>query len=468
MQQIPGDSIMDEFRSAQLGDQRRTKRLCQLAESFAERPAASIPKATGDWGQSCGAYRFLDNEQVAPAAILAPHQSRTLERAATVPLVLAVSDTTSLNYSTRPATTGLGPIRTSRTKTYGLWLHSLVAFTPAGTSLGLLAAHGWARDPRKFGSRHRRKHQPIEEKESYKWVQSLQALQQVAARTPQTRWVMITDREGDLYPVFELRQQQPDGPALLVRAHHNRRLADQERSLFAHLSQAAVAGELQVRVPRHPGQPARTATVTVRFSAVCLKAPGDNAQRAALRLWAVEARELHPPKGIPPIHWRLLTTLAVATLPAAVEKVQWYCVRWGIEVFHKVLKSGCRVEEVQLQEAARLQRYLAIKLVVAWRVMWLMKAGCEQPNTPLTEILEETEWRALQAVEYARKRYCGQKRPRALPTLVEAIAWLAGLGGHLRRKGDGAPGPLTLARGLERLHDITVGWKLAQAANKCA
>ena len=177
----------------------------------------------------------------------------------------------------------------------------------------------------------------------------------------------------------------------------------------------------------------------------------------------MEARELHPPKGIRPIHWRLLTTLPVDTRAEAVEKLQWYCVRWSIEVFHKVLQSVCRVEAVQLQQAARLQRYVAIKLVVAWRVMALMKLGREQPERALSEMLEEEEWRALQAVEYARKTYGGQKRSRRMPTLGEGIRWLARLGGHLGRKGDGAPGPLSVARGLERLHDITVGWNLARA-----
>jgi hypothetical protein len=386
-----------------------------------------------------------------------------LERAATVPWMLAVSDTTSLNYSQRAATSGLGPIRTRRDRTLGLWLHSLVAFTPQGVSLGVLDSQCWARDPAAFGSRHQRKSKPIEQKESYKWVHSLQTLQRAAAQTPHTRWVMIADREADVYELFQRAQQQPQGPALLVRANHDRKLIDRERLLFAHLACAAVVGKVQVHVPRRPGQRARTATLTVRFSALRLKPPGGKGQSPALSLWAVEARELHPPKGLRSIHWRLLTTLPVSTLAEAVEKLQWYCVRWSIEVFHKVLKSGCRVEEAQLQQAARLKRYVAIKLVVAWRVMRLMKLGREQPERVLSEILEEEEWRALQAVEYARKTYREQKRSRRMPTLGEGIQWLARLGGHLGRKGDGAPGPLSVARGLERLHDITVGWKLAQA-----
>ncbi len=467
MQDILGDSIMDEFRDAQLGDRRLTRRLTQMAADFAERPEGSIPQASGDWSQTCAAYRFLDNEAVQPADIIAAHRMRTLERAAREPWMLAVSDSTSLNYSQHAATRGLGPIRTRRDKTLGLWMHSLVAFTPPGVPLGILDAPCWARDAALFGSRHHRKEKPIEQKESYKWVHSLQVLQGAALQTPQTRWVMIADREADVYELFQQVQQQPSGPALLVRANHDRRLKEERRTLFAHLAREAVAGEVQVQVPRRRGQPGRTATLTVRFGAVELKPPYGKKAGAALAVWAVEAREMHPPRGRAPIHWRLLTTLAVQTLGEAVEKLQWYCVRWGIEVLHKVLKSGCRIEEAQLQEAARLKRYLAIKLVVAWRVMALTKFGREQPDRLLSEILEEEEWRALQAVEYTRKRYAGQQRPRGMPSLREATQWLGRLGGHLGRRGDGAPGPLSLARGLERLHDITVGWKLAQRT-KCA
>lgn len=227
---------MDEFSGAELGDRRLTQRLCRLAEDLAGQPEVSIPKAAGDWGQTCAAYRFLDNDAVQPADILAGHKVRTLERAAGEPWMLAVNDTTSLNYSQRKGTSGLGPIRTRCDKTLGLWLHSLVAFTPQGVSFGVVDAQSWARNPAAFGSRHQRKSKRIEQKESYKWLQSFQVLQDAAVQTPQTRWVMIADREADLYELFELAQQQPNGPALLVRANHDRNVLGEQHSLFAHLA----------------------------------------------------------------------------------------------------------------------------------------------------------------------------------------------------------------------------------------
>jgi hypothetical protein len=455
--------IMDEFAHAQLGDHRLTKRLGQLAADFAHQPQASIPMATGNWGQACAAYRFLDNDRVSPAAILAPHIARTRERAAAVPLVLAVADTTSLNYGDRPDTAGLGPISNSADKAFGLWLHSLLAFTSQGRPLGVLDVQCWARDPARFGLNHQRNRRPLEQKESAKWLRSYRALQTHAAQTPQTRWVFVADREADLYELFELALSAAGAPALLVRAQHDRGLSATTRRLFAHLTRAPLAGQLPVVVPRRNAQACRTATLTMRFTTVRLSAPHLKAERPSLTVWAIEARERHPPHGRNAIHWRLLTTQAVSTLAEAIETLQWYCARWGIEVFHKVLKSGCLVEEAQLETAARLERYVAINLVVAWQVMALAKGGREHPATAISEILEEADWRALVAVAHN-----GRRQPRGVPTMGQAVRWIARLGGHLGRRGDGAPGPLSLARGLRRLHDISAGWKLAHETKSCA
>jgi len=456
MKNITSTSIMYEFENAQLGDQRLTKRLCRLAECFQHQPQASIPAATGSWGQACGAYRFFDNAEVDPADILASHTKRTLARAQTETLMLAVADTTSLNYSERPNTQGLGPIGNSTDKAFGLWVQSLLAFTPEGLPLGLLAAHSWARDPEQFGANHQRNQKPIEAKESYKWLRSYQVVQALAVHTPHTRWVMVADREADIYELFESAMGQPAGPELLIRLQHNRALEKPARRLLAHLARQPQVGTLMVAVPRKKNQPARRAKLELRFAPVRLRAPQLKSKRGPLALWAIEAREMHPPRGVTPICWRLLTTLAVHTLKHAIEKVQWYCIRWGIEVFHKVLKSACAVEEAQLEEAQRLQRLITVRLVVAWRVMWLDRLGREQAAAPISEILEEAEWKLLYAAVHRTSRL-----PRKKPTVREGVRWIAQMGGFLGRKGDGEPGSQTLARGLARLDAISFGWKLA-------
>ena len=456
-------SIMNEFANARLGDQRLSRRLLLLAEALARQPQASIPKATGNWGQACAAYRFLDHTTFTPYDLLRPHWLRTVARAADQPTVLAVADTTSLNFGQCAQTQGLGLIGSHADKFFGLWQHSLLAFTPQGLPLGLLDTQCWARDPAKFGGNHQRNRKPVADKESVKWLRSYEALQTHADQTPNTRWVMVADREGDLYELFALALRTPTAPGLLVRAQHDRGVEQSTRRLFAHLARAPLGGRLRVQVPRRPGHRARTATLGVRFREVRLRAPWLKADQPALTLWAVEARELHPPRGGAPLRWRLLTTCPVPTLAHATELIGWYCVRWGIEVFHKVLKSGCAVEAAQLETAERLQRYLAIKLVVAWQVQALTHLGRVQPEAEVGEILAAAQWRVLRAATPA-----GGRRGRHTPTVREAVRRLARLGGHLGRRGDGPPGALCLARGLQRLHDITLGWKLAHKRKNCA
>jgi len=457
-------SIMNEFANAPLGDERLSRRLPRLAEALARQPQASIPKTTGNWGQACAAYRFLDHHL--PAArfdLLRPHFALTVERAAAQPTVLAVADTTSLNYGQRSSTQGLGLIGSHADKFFGLWLHGLLAFTPQGLPLGLLETQCWARDPAQFGGNHQRNRKPVAAKESAKWLRSYQALRTQAVQTPQTRWVMVADREADLYELFALALDTPGAPELLVRAQQDRGLDTSTRRLFAHLARTPLAGRLRVQVPRRPGQKARTATVSVRFRAVRVSAPTLKDDQPTLPLWAIEARELHPPRGRTALLWRLLTTCPVARLAQATEIIGWYSVRWGIEVFHKVLKNGCAVEAAQLENAARLQRYLAIKLVVAWQVMALTHLGRVQPEADVSEILAAAQWRVLRAATAQ-----GEGRLGRVPTVREAVRRLGGLGGHRGRRSEGPPGPQGLARGLQRLHDITLGWRLAHEREKCA
>src|SRR5439155_15114819 len=178
------------------------------------------------------------------------------------------------------------------------------------------------------------------------------------------------------------------------------------------------------------------------------------ARRAAERLpeapvWAVLAREEDPPAGATPLGWLLLTTCPVATADDALERVDWYACRWGIEVLHRVLKSGCRLEAKQLGAAERLERCLALYSVVAWRVLHAAMLARDLPDAPCTALLAPDEWRAL---------YCFTHRtptpPADPPPLRQAVRWIAQLGGFLGRRADGHPGPMALWRGLQRLHDL--------------
>jgi hypothetical protein len=456
----PADWALHEFAGAQLPDQRLLARLHMIATAFAQQPTAAIPQACGPGAGSKGAYRFFENAAIEPHTIRAAHHQATLARVREHSLVLALQDTSTLNYSTHPQTEGLGPIGSRRGKLIGLFLHSTLAVTPSGQPLGLLHNAVRARDPKAAGSAALRHKKLVAQKESQKWLDSLGACQQLAAQCPDTLLVNVADREGDLYELFAQALAPSSGPAvhLLVRSRHNRKLADETSCLWDAVEQERVQGKLQVRVGRRGEQPGRLATLSVRFREVSLAAPVRKAGQPSLTLWAVEAREMRPPKGATPICWRLLTTLAVTTIESALEKVAWYAQRWQIEVLHKVLKSGCQIEQRQLTTAARLERALSVDLVVAWRLLALCKTAREQPDAAVSAWLSQAEWEALWC--QVHQRIVPPKQP---PTVRQAVRWIAALGGFMGRRRDGEPGPITLWRGLQRLNDLTAMWRLCHA-----
>ena len=241
---------------------------------------------------------------------------------------------------------------------------------------------------------------------------------------------------------------------LLVRAQHNRQVAHPQKHLWDWLGTQRVSARLKIQVPRKDGQPGRLATLSIRYAQVTLRPPCLKADQAPLTLWVVEARETRPPKGATPICWRLLTTLPVKSAAAAVEKVRWYAQRWVIEVLHKVLKSGCQIEQRQLETAARLQRVLLVDLIVAWRGLALCRAGRETPAALASDWLQADEWRSLWCYMEERLR-----PPRRAPSVRQAVRWRAQLGGFLGRRGDGEPGPIVVWRGLQQLRAITAAWK---------
>jgi len=375
--------------------------------------------------------------------------------------VLAVQDTTSLNYCTHPATEMLGLIGSEPNGPVGMFVHSTLAFNPAGTPLGLLDVQTWTRDPEDFGKKHQRHELPFEAKESVRWLRSLEAVAAVQARCPSTRFVGVGDREADIYELFVWARETPARPALLVRAERDRLLNQEQGHLWEKVEATPLAGTLELKVPRRGGQSARQAVVAVRFLAVALKAPKRKGQLPPVQLWAVLAREIHAPADREPVEWMLLSTLPVESFEAAVEKLRWYAGRWGIEVFHRVLKSGCKIENRQLAGADRLEACLAIDLVVAWRIFHLTKLGREIPEVPCTVYFEEHEWQALVAF-VSRK----PEPPPQPPTLRQAVRMTASLGGFLGRKSDGEPGTQTLWLGLQRLDDLAAMYLVMSPGNR--
>jgi hypothetical protein len=267
--------------------------------------------------------------------------------------------------------------------------------------------------------------------------------------------VSVGDREADIYELFHLALEKSSGPKLLVRAEQDRLLADGQGHLWAIVQQQPRAGIQQLHVPRQHQRAARQAQLEIRFAEVTLKPPHSKALYGSLRLWAVLAQEVNAPLGIEPLEWMLLTTCRVETFNDALEKLNWYTKRWCIEIYHRTLKSGCKIEERQLGAAIRIEACLAIDMVVAWRVYHLTKLGREVPDVRCTVFFEDAEWIAL--IAFITQNPVAPAQP---PSLREAIRMVASLGGFLGRKGDGEPGTKSLWLGLQRLDDITATAKI--------
>lgn len=487
----------DEFQTLCLKDKRLEKRAKKLLGDLAAQPGASIPKACGKWASTKAAYRCLDNEGFDAEALVAAQRDATLNRAKGRPVVLAVQDTTTLNFSNHPNTSGIGPIGSTQQNPIGLLLHSTLLFCEEGAqALGLLKRQIYARDPALFQTRPAgaRNRQPIEEKESYRWLQSLDATWRAALALPGTTFINVADREADIYELFLRHAQMREGwqppkeegaqsgaaaqasleaaieaasrVELLVRCQHNRAVAQETKRLFEHLEAQPIRGYLEVEAPRKPGQKKRLAKLSLRYAPVVLPAPPDQVKyhhnTKALLLWALVAQEEEPPKGAEPICWRLLSTAPVPNLESAVLKVAQYSGRWPIETFHRILKSGCKAEDCQLESAERLARCITLYCIIAARILALAQAA-RGPEAlgPVSYWLSEPEWKALYC--YTHKQ---STPPATAPSTRDAVRWIASLGGFLGRKGDGEPGPMTLWRGLQRLNDITTTYLIFSEAKK--
>jgi len=424
-----------------LGDKRLDNRCNQLITQLLQNPTESIPEACCDWKTTKAAYRFFSNTSVQVGNIMQAQYQETQERiTGTDGILLVAQDTTDLDYSTHPRTQGLGYLQGERL--FGIKIHSALAISEQGVPLGLLAQTRWIRDITTIGKRRMkgREKRPIEEKESYRWLTTAQSVEK---RVPgEKQVVVIGDRESDMYELFAMRRRSTVD--LLVRAKNNRYLWGTSKRLFDRVHAVPITGRISVHVEKGGYRKERVAVLAVRYTPVTLASKQGT---GAIKLWVVSAEEASPPIGVQPIKWILLTTVPVPTYEKAVEVVGWYTKRWIIERFHYTLKSGCRIEALQLQEKDRLERALAVYTVVAWRLLWMTYEAREHPEGNVTSILTKEEMVVL----------CRISKKRTITTIREGVFQLAKLGGFLARKGDKNPGVKTLWVGIRRFHDIMEG-----------
>jgi hypothetical protein len=489
------------------GDKRLNARFRALAQALADQPLDPINQACGESrAEQKAAYRFFSNERTTERSILQAHQRQTAERALSQSRwVLAVQDTSFLNYSSHLKTEGLGKIANyldGRNKAKGLVLHTTLALdAEKGVPLGMLDQQIWARPLRPLqGIQKRRWQIPIEEKESHKWIRGLEA--SVTTLFPSNtrakpRLVSIADREADIFEFMERARELDTHFVIRSQKSRDRTLIPDQGPLFRRkggawlklrdfLSKQPIQGLMQVEVPRRAGGhvqpevPARTVDVEIRFSLVTLSLPRRTSirlrrskadqqkkylrnlsRKKSMQISVIWVHERNPLPGTAGLDWVLLTDLPVQTVEQAQEKIKWYSFRWRIESFHKVLKSGLRVEACRLESAGRLKKYITLSSVIAWKILWATLSHRQDPDQTCQTLLSEAEWKAL---------YCRIHRtrtpPRKPPPLKEVIFWIARLGGytgtHASRK-NRKPGTVVLWRGMQRLNDITETWQILSA-----
>jgi hypothetical protein len=456
-----------ELAGCEFVDERLGKRFRSLLEQLSSSPGDSIPLVCQDWANTKAAYRFFDNDRVSEAEILGGHFQATRDRAsATSGPILVMHDTTEFTYK-REDVDAVGKTRVNFNRAYrdgkprlytacGILMHSSLAVTTDGLPLGLTAIKFWSRKKFKGANALKKKinptRVPIEEKESIRWLENLR--QSTNLLGDPARCVHIGDRESDIYELFCEAQQA--GTRFLLRTCVDRLAGDGEHTIATEIAEVDCKGLHRVDVSDRRGNLSE-AVLELRFRRIRVLPPvGKRSRYPALELTVLHATERGKPRGRDPIEWKLITNLPITSRAQAIEKLQWYALRWKIEVFHKILKSGCQAEQSKLRTAERLVNLLATFCILGWRIFWLtmisrstQKANASLAFTPLEiDILN---------------RITPENQPNASRslTLKSCLTQLARLGGYLNRASDGPPGNIVMWRGMSRLTDIELGFLMA-------
>lgn len=463
-------SLLNEVSECEFGDERLNRRLSNVIDRLGQHPTLSIPSALGTRAELEAGYRFFDNEDVTPERILHTHRQRTIERILGERVCLLVQDTTELEL-TRPhqQMTGAGPLSADSRR--GAYLHPLVAYTPAKLNLGVVWHKSWARDAIDTGrtAKEKSKHLeqvPIEDKESYRWLEGQREARRIAELCADTQCVLVCDSESDIYEVFsETRQTSHGRPLeLLIRGCQDRATDIDGKSILEIVRASDIVHSIVIDVSgrdaktkvetgrRGKSRLARTTSVEVLTCRVTLRPPWrPDRKLLPLAIQVVLVEEASPPEGEDAISWMLLTTLPVDTPEQALRVVDYYCCRWPVENYFKILKSGCRVEERQFETLSREMNAVAVYMIVAWRIQLLCHLGRECPEMDCTVVFEESEWKAVYIV--ATKK----DPPEQPPSINTMIRLVASLGGYVPRKTT-QPGIQTLWIGMQRMRDLATGY----------
>ena len=475
--------ISCELANIDLGDERLNRRSRSVIEKLAADTEASVNASFETWGDTLAAYRLLDNARVTHEAVLEPHYQATRERMAQQKVVVIAQDTTDMDFSKHPPKDAGCLTKPNR---FGFYNHTQLATTPSGLPLGLVGVTLFDRDAESLGKANKRRHLPIEQKESIRWLEGYRRANVLAQQCPNTQVVSVADREADMHDIFqEAEQLRGEGEAgtpsadYVIRSKENRRLDERVppaehnsrnavyRKLYDEVPRSPVRYRTEISLPATPKRKARQAKLEVRARSVTLKYPKNRPEMENVPCQMVHVREVgrtttaeSDNKGEANIEWWLLTSLPVNTRKEIERVIQYYRARWQIEVYFRTLKTGCRVEHIQLETMARLKNCLAFYQIIAWRVLCMTHLSRVQPDLPCDEVFTDSEWQSVWHI-VTRKPV-----PAQPPALGEFTKLLASLGGYNNRKNDPPPGPQTLWTGMRRMLDFAIAWQLFTMASK--
>jgi len=455
--------ITDEFKGAYFNDQRLTDRLGVIAAMVSDQPAKSLPaSAAGGRADLEGAYRFFNNSKVTPEKILLPHYRNTVERirASESEWIIIAQDTSDVDLTRRDGqVAGAGKLG-GKNKS-GLFIHPLVAFTDTNIPLGVVGQCNFIREEIDTASKEekskKRRKLPIQEKESYRWIQGINQARKVAEQCLDKKCVVVQDSESDINEVLALPRTLSNGKELHIIVRNGQERSTSEGKLYENVKKAPVRFRMDISVSarkskvkctshkREQDRPARQAAVEVRAKSVTLTPKGC----LPLEYNVVLVDEIDPPED-DYIRWILVTSMPIETHQQINQVISAYCTRWQIEIFFRTLKSGCRIEKRQFRSIEPIENAIALYMVVAWRVMYLCMLGRECPDINCELIFEPYEWKSVYAV-------LGKEIPEHPPTLNEVIRAIARLGGFIERA-KSVPGPETLWKGMQAANYIAAAW----------
>lgn len=485
-----------EMMHSNIGDERLEKRLTKILGRLSESSDTTFTQTFKSRAELVAGCRFFDNPRATPEKILASHIENTKCRIKDKPVVLLPNDSSSIDYTSKKGVEGLGILETSFT--YGLHIHPTLAFTPDKVCLGCVDVKMWTRDggkKRKSLPSSVRNNEPIEEKESFRWLQSYRVGNALAEEFPETQFINMGDRESDILECIiegvqdanKLKTGEKTNCAyIILRINHDRELmpekdpikkkrgknpknavengveteqidsqeVKEELKLKAKLLQSPILGEVIFTLRSRQNAPEREVKQKIRACKIRLKGKkvGDKIYPS---VWvnAVCAIEEQPPEGQDPICWMFFTTLPIDTFEQVCNVIKYYLSRWGIEVFFDILKNGCKIEEKGLKNVDRLKNMIALFMIVSWRVLFLMTLSRISPDIPCTELFEAAEWKSVYKI--MNKNSVIPSKP---PSLGEFMALIAHLGGYLEKRKT-LPGPKIIWRGLKKMYDYAEAWE---------